>query len=123
MAKGKGGIKRMTEAARNYRPYQHGQITKTEAGTIYRAYKDGGIEVKPETVKELYDATNSYIRFANERYNQDYLYYDRVYTATKAILNNDFKTAQKEIQRWEQDNIERSSKKSKWYKYRKNKAL
>ena len=108
---------KMTEAARNYEPYARGQITRTEAGVIYKAAKNGDIEVKPETTQELYKATESYIRFSSERYAQDYIYYDRIYSATRSILNNDFATAQKELKAWEEDNIKRAGKKSRWYKY------
>lgn len=31
----------MTDKAKNYRPYAYGQITKQEAGTIYKAQKTG----------------------------------------------------------------------------------
>lgn len=109
----------LTAAARDYTPYQHGQITRKEAGTIYRAIKDGHLTAKPELTRELYDATNSNLRFAGERYNHDYLYYDRIYDATRAILNNDYKKAQKLVRYVEEDRIRRSSKKSIWYKYKK----
>lgn len=109
-----GGI---TEAARDYEPYARGQITRTEAGIIYKAAKNGDIDVRPETTQELYKATESYIRYSSERYSQDYLYYDRIYSATRSILNNDFAAAQKTLKAWEEDNIKRASKKSRWYKY------
>ena len=112
-----GGGK-MTEAARSYEPYARGQITRTEAGIIYKAARNGDIDVKPETTQELYKATESYIRFSSERYSQDYLYYDRIYSATRSILNNDFATAQKTLNAWEDDNIKRSTKKSIWHKYK-----
>ena len=73
---------------------------------------------KPETISELYNATNSYLRLAGERYSQDHLYYDRIYDATRLILNNDYKRAQKLVGEWEEDNIRRSTQKSKWYKYK-----
>ena len=51
---GRGSISgAMTNAAKNYTPYAHGQITKFEAGTIYKAAKSGNIEVLPETTKQL----------------------------------------------------------------------
>lgn len=109
--------KPLNDVAQNYQPYQYGQISRYEAGVIYRAVKNGKITARPETTKELYDDTKLYIRFAAERYNQNHLYYERVYNATRAILNDDFKTAQEIINDWERDNIERASKKSKWYKY------
>lgn len=98
-----------------------GKLQKYEAGTVYKAVKSGDIKAKPETTQELYDATESHIRFANERYTRDHVYYERIYNATRAILNNDFKSAQKLINEWERDNIYRASKKSKWYKYQTDK--
>lgn len=120
--RGAAGHKK-TEAAKNYQPYKYGVITKTEAGTIYRAVKAGDIKAKPETTKELYGIaeTYQYLPIAQQSYSQDHLYYDRIYKATEAILNNDYKTAQKEITNWEEYNIMRASKKSKWYKYQKDK--
>lgn len=111
------GSKPLNEVAQNYQPYAYGQISRYEAGVIYRATKDGNITARPETTQELYDATKSYIRFATERYNQDFLYYERIYDATRAILNEDFAKAQKIIDEWEYDRIYRATKKSKWYKY------
>lgn len=46
-----------------YTPYKYGQITRKEAGTIYKAIKDGEITAKPETTKALYSATDAYIRY------------------------------------------------------------
>lgn len=112
------GSDKMTEAARNYEPYARGQITRMEAGTIYKAARNGDIDVRPETTQELYKATDSYIKYASERYKQDYLYYDRIYSATRSILNSDFAAAQKELKAWEEDNIKRSAKKSRWHKYK-----
>ena len=108
----------MTEAALNYKPYQYGQITRYEAGVIYKAVKNGDITAKPETTKELYDETNAHLRFSRERYSQDHLYYENIYNATRDILNNDFKGAQEKITEWENKNINRSTQKSKWYKYK-----
>lgn len=115
------GVSTMSAEAMSYTPYQYGQITRREAGVIYKAVKNGDVEAKPETTKELYEAADAYVRYASERYSQDHLYYDRIYDATRAILNNDFKSAQKTIRAWEQDNIYRASKKSKWYKYQTDK--
>lgn len=122
-ASGAGSGAKMTEAAKNYRPYKYGMVTKMEAGTIYRAVKTGSIKAKPETTKELYNTAESYqyIPTARQSYSQNRIYYDRIYDATKAVLNNDFKTAQREITLWEDDNIRRATKKSKWYKYKNGK--
>ena len=115
---GVGGEAQMTEAAKSYRPYAYGQISRYEAGVVYKAARNGDINVRPETTQELYKATESYIRYSSERYSQDHLYYDRIYNATRSILNNDFKAAQKALKDWEEDNISRATKKSRWYKYR-----
>ena len=115
---GAGGEAQMTEAAKSYQPHAYGQISRFEAGVVYKAAKNGDIDVRPETTQELYKATESYIRYSSARYSQDHLYYDRIYNATRSILNNDFKAAQKALKDWEEDNISRATKKSRWYKYR-----
>ncbi len=115
---GVGNRGKMTEAAKKYQPYAYGQISRYEAGVVYKAAKNGDISVKPETTQELYNATERHVRYSSERYSQDHLYYDRIYSATRSILNNDFKSARKTLREWEEDNIRRSTKKSKWYKYR-----
>ena len=107
-----------SEAARNYKPYARGQITRTEAGIIYKAARNGDIDVKSETTQELYKATESSVRFSSQRYSQDHLYYDRIYSATRLILNNDFAAAQKTLKAWEEENIKRATKKSRWHKYK-----
>lgn len=95
------------------------QITRKEAGTIYKAIKDGEITAKPETTKALYGATDAYIRYADSRYSQDRLYYDLVYSATRHLLNGRTKEAQKDLKWWEDRNIDAATKKSPWYKYKK----
>lgn len=124
---GRGGAggksKSVTLKYDDYTPYQYGRITKFEAGTIYRAVKAGNIKTKPETTRELYDLANERQAFAgqfNERYRQNHLYYDAIYAATAAINNNDFGRAQKQITSWENERIKRSTKKSAWYKYRRD---
>lgn len=102
-----------------YTPYKHGQITRKEAGTIYKAIKDGEITAKPETTKALYGATDAYIRYADSRYSQDRLYYDLVYSVTRHLLNGRTKEAQKDLKWWEDRNIDAATKKSPWYKYKK----
>ena len=62
-----------------YTVYKRGQITKYEAGVVYRAYKNNEINCLPEFTKWLYDETNAYIGTAIQRYNQDAITYDRVY--------------------------------------------
>ena len=103
----------------DYTPYKRGQITNFEAGTIYRANKEGHIKVLPETTRLLYAEKDAYIRYATERYNQDARFYDRIYRATSAIQNSDFKRAQKLLTDVEKDFIKRASKKSPFYKYKK----
>lgn len=102
-----------------YTPYKYGQITRKEAGTIYKAIKGGEITAKPETTKALYGATDAYIRYADSRYSQDRLYYDLVYSATRHLLNGRAKEAQKDLKWWEDRNIDAATKKSPWYKYKK----
>lgn len=102
-----------------YTPYKYGQITRKEAGTIYKAIKGGEITAKPETTKALYGATDAYIRYADSRYSQDRMYYDLVYSVTRHLLNGRTKEAQKDLKWWEDRNIDAATKKSPWYKYKK----
>lgn len=111
--------KKLSDIKANYVPYAYGQITRREAGTIYRAMKEEKIKVLPETIKSLYDQTESYIRFARERYNQDYLSYDRIYNVTALIQAGEYEAAQEILEKWEADRIKRAGKKSIFYKYQK----
>jgi uncharacterized protein with gpF-like domain len=101
-----------------YEPYQRGQITRTDAGQLYKAVKNGDVVAKKELVNQLYNETEAYIKYANERYTQNYIYYDRVTELTRALLNQDYKTAQEKINQIEALEIKRATKKSKWYKYK-----
>ena len=76
-----------------YTIYKRGQITKYEAGVVYRAYKNNEINCLPEFTKWLYDETNAYIGTAIQRYNQDARTYDRVYEIVRSILDKDFDKA------------------------------
>lgn len=105
----------------DYEMRTRGQITRREAGIIYKANKNGDISVKPEMIKELYNGTDAYIRYAMQRYTQDHIYYDNIERACHSLVNNDYRTAQKILNEIENDNIKRAGKKSIWYKYRNNK--
>lgn len=102
-----------------YNIYQLGKITKFEASTIYRAMKEGKIKVLPETISRLYDDAGSYVdpRIAKSNYQQDYLYYDRIYSATAYILEGEIEMAQEELILWEENEIKYATKKSSFYKY------
>lgn len=95
----------------------NGQVTRVEAGQLYKAVKNGDVVALPETTKMLYDNVNLNIRFASQRYNQDGLYYDRISHMTRALLNSDFKTAQALVNIIENDRIKRATRKSPYYKY------
>jgi hypothetical protein len=101
------------------KPCARGQISKTDAGQLYKANKNGDVNAKPELVSELYDQTSEPLRFATSRYQQDSAYYDNVSHLTHSLLNKDYKTAQALIDNIEADNIKRAGKKSRWYKYQK----
>lgn len=102
----------------DYEANRRGQITKTDAGQVYKAVKNGDIEAKPELVKDLYNQVNADYRFASERYTQDYKYYDQVEMLTHSLLNSDYSTAQMLVNEIERDNIQKAGKKSPWYKYK-----
>ena len=100
-----------------YEPRTRGQITKYEAGVLYKNVKEGNVFAKPELISELYDATNDYIGNASWRYNQNSLYYDRVQRLTESLLNKNYNKSQNIINDIEYDNIMRAGKKSRWFKY------
>lgn len=102
-----------------YKPKTYGQITRYEAGQLYKAVKNGNVTAYPETVSTLYDQTELYIRYASERYSQDYRFYDNVYRMTENLINGRYQKAQKIINEIEADLIKRAGKKSKFYKYKK----
>ena len=102
-----------------YTVYKRGQITKYEAGVVYRAYKNNEINCLPEFTKWLYDETNAYIGTARQRYNQDAITYDRVYEITRSILAKDFEKANELIKEIQDRFIRLCGKKSPFYKYKK----
>ena len=116
---GRGASSGRSKPSANYEPYKRGQITKYEAGAIYRASKEGKINVKPEMTKMLYAEVDANIRFALERYQRDGIFYDRIYDATRNILDGNYKKAQKELNAVEEQQIKYAGKKSIWYKYKK----
>ncbi len=97
-----------------------GSVSRVTAGQVYKANKNGDIEVLPETIKTLYDEANDYSSLAikRQRYNQDYAYYDRLDKLTYALLNNDYKSAQHLINQLEYDKIKLAGNKSVYYKYK-----
>ena len=101
-----------------YQPRVFGQITRFEAALIYRAVKEGKIKAIPELTKDLYRQTEDSIESAAQRYCQDYLSYDRIYSATKNILEGNFPEAQKEIDDYIKDQIELAGKRSIYYRYK-----
>ena len=66
----------------------------------------------------MYDEADKMIKFAQERYSQDWIFYDNVEKMTLALLNNDYSAAQKIIDEIEKNKIKRAGKKSRWFKYR-----
>lgn len=103
----------------DYKIYQRGQITKFEAGVIYRAYKNNEINCLPEFTQWIYKKTEEYIRLAVQRYNQDYITYDRIYSAVRYILNNEFDKANEEIELLQETLIRLATKNSIFKKYQK----
>lgn len=107
----------------DYEPYQRGQISRIDAGQLYKAVKNGNVKALPETVKHMYDCTEDYIKFANERYTQNYVFYDNVQYMTRSLLNGKYKVAQHFINSIEDDLISRAGKKSRFYKYQTQKSF
>ena len=100
-----------------YKPV-YGQIRRFEAALIYRAVKEGKIRVIPEFTKDLYRQTEDWTESAAQRYNQDYVSYDRIYSAVKNILEGNYPEAQKEIDDYIKDRIERAGKRSIYFHYK-----
>lgn len=117
---GRGGDSGISSKRVEYSMKKRGQITRYEAGVLYKAVKNQDIKALPETVSMMYDEADKYIRFANERYSQNYRFYDRVEEMTRDLLNGNKKKAQKIIREIETDMIKRAGKKSRYYKYQKN---
>ena len=107
--------------SKDYEPRAYGKITKFEAGCFYRSMKEGSIEVLPELIKRMYDEANEpWMAWQiKESYQQNSLYYDRIYDATRAILDGDFSKAQEEISNIQNSLIKLAGKKSSFYHYRK----
>jgi hypothetical protein len=103
-----------------YTPYRNGQISKMQAGIVYRNQKENNIRVLPETVRLFYNEADAPIQYASVRYSRDHLFYDRSTTMTTHLMNKDYKNAQKEIDKIEENLISRAGKKSPFYKYNKN---
>lgn len=81
----------------DYVPWMRGQVSRIDAGQVYKAAKNGDIKVSPETISTLYNETKYDWRGAIQRYSSDYIFYDDIYHTTHALLNKDYKTAQKLI--------------------------
>lgn len=90
-----------------------------EAGTLYRAVKEKNVTALPETVSLMYDQANLSTKLATSRYNADSRFYDAVEDITRNILNKRYKKAQKQINDFENKQIELAGKKSRYSKYKK----
>lgn len=121
MAKGNSGFDKNGGGSKSEPSYEmrtRGQVTRYEAGILYKAVKNKNVSVLPETTSMLYDEADKQIRFARERYQQDHRFYDRVEKLTDHLLKGEYKKAQKTIDEIEKDLIERSGKRSRYYKYK-----
>lgn len=98
----------------------NGSVPKITASVVYGAYKRKEVEVLPEFIKYLYDAVDNYPRsrgIAQQRYNQDFSFYDKLYQLTVALLDKNRKEGQELIDYCQDYLIKRSSKKSPFFKY------
>lgn len=100
-----------------YNLYKRGQVTKFEAGVLYKAVKNNEVKVLPETTSMLYDLTKQDLRMADVRYSQDRFFYEGIYQIIQTILDKEFETAQELITEFEQKQIENAGKKSRYFKY------
>lgn len=98
----------------------NGSVPKITASVVYGAYKRKEVEVLPEFIKYLYDAVDNYPRsrgIAQQRYSQDFTFYDKLYQLTVALLDKRRKEAQELIDYCQNYLIQRSTKKSPFFKY------
>lgn len=102
-----------------YESRVRGQITKMQAGLLYKSVKNGDVKALPETTRLFYNESDAYIRFSSERYTRNHLFYDRSDNLTTHLMNKDYRKAQKIINDIESDLISRAGKKSAYYKYKK----
>ena len=107
-----------------YRFYpMDGYVSKLTASLVYKASKEGRIEVLPELTKHLYDAVereaHSSRGVALQRYNSAFNYYDNLNNLTLYLLDKDYREAQKLVDRVQDYLIQRASKKSPFFKYQK----
>lgn len=98
----------------------YGSVSKVTAGQVYKAYKNGNIEVLRETINSLYDEANDHSPYGikYQRYHQNPGYYDILTILTQALLNQDYKSAQHLINQIEYEQIRLSGSKSSYYKYK-----
>jgi hypothetical protein len=107
----------------DYENEYRGTVSYTTAGQVYKANKNGNIEVLPETISMLYDDANDRSPMAVKRnkYSQNwYWYYDPLDKLTNALLNKDYNVAQILINRLEYHLISHAGKKSRFFKYQKD---
>lgn len=116
---GRGTASGLNKHFHEFEPTKYGQITRYEAGQLYKAVKNGKINAYPETISMLYEESERSIRFASERYSQDHRFYDNIYEMTRYLINSDYKKSQKIINEIQNDLVKRSGKKSRFYKYKK----
>lgn len=101
----------------------NGYVSKLTASLVYKMSKEGRIKVLPELIRSLYDAVdrekNTSRAVANQRYNSDYLYYDTLTDLTLALLDRDFREAQKCVDKVQEYLIDRATRKSPFFRYQK----
>lgn len=98
----------------NYKPGTRGQITRLEAGIIYKAVKNNQITTRAPFTGMLYDQAKLMVEFATDRYNQHSMFYDRIEYLVKAILDEDFAKAQELVNQIETALITGAGRKSPW---------
>lgn len=107
-----------------YRFYpMSGCVSKLTASLVYKASKEGRIDVLPEFIHHLYDAVereaHSSKGVALQRYNSAFNYYDTLNNLTLAILAKNYREAQRFVDSVQDYLIKRASKKSPFFKYQK----
>ena len=95
-----------------YEPKMRGQITRFEAGVIYKAVKTGKVKAMPEFTKDLYNQCDEPYYLAKDRYNRYGRDYDMIANAVRAILEENYEEAQEKINAYQKEQITHATKKS-----------
>lgn len=73
------------------------KLTRKQVNVIFANYKKGNLKIDRELISKLYDNADLSGWQAQERMNQSSFWFNAIFNAIEAIFNNDFETAQKNL--------------------------